>query len=104
MLRNAMVDSARRARPRGSRVPRLAFVVVARSHPGLHGYLTQCFSRVAPAIQVITDRRCSERRHRLRETAAERRRRNRRRLTGADDALRCHGYVVIGSDHVTWSL
>src|SRR5215510_11149315 len=95
MLRNAPVDSSRRAGPLGSRVPYPALVVVARSHPGLHGYLAQCFSGTT-AIRVITDRRLGDRRHKTRERTVECRRSARRGLTDADDALRCHGYVIVG--------
>jgi len=104
MVPNAPVDSSRRAGPRGSRVPHLALVVVAGSHPGLHGYLTRCFSGATPAIRVITDRRLGDRRQKTRESTVERRRSARRRLTDADNALRCHGYVIVGSDQLTWSL
>lgn len=70
-----------------------AFVIVAHDQPDLYDYLMRSFQGV-PGVEVIADRRRGERRHRIRSTAAERRRVDRRRHPEVAAELRARGFAI----------
>ena len=72
--------------------------IVARWNAPLFEHLGQTLAR-DDRVEVILDRRLSERRRRVQTHEPERRRTNRRRL-GLDNMLRSHGVVFIRRERV----
>jgi hypothetical protein len=68
--------------------------IVSRDRPDLHIYLSQTFAN-ARGVEVIWDRRVSERRMSLNGTAPERRRQQRRVNVTVEEELRTVGYSFL---------
>jgi hypothetical protein len=71
--------------------------VVARSEESLHSYLTKSFSDLE-TVQVLLDRRLSERRHTQAPTGSERRRGSERRNHDVSRSLAELGWAVVRRD------
>jgi hypothetical protein len=71
--------------------------VVSRDRPDLYRYLSQTFAD-AENVEVIWDRRVSERRGLTQDATPERRRRDRRVRPTVDEELRAVGYAFLDLD------
>ena len=71
--------------------------VVARSEASLYSYLTESFSDLG-TVQVLLDRRLSERRHTQAPTASDRRLRSERRNHDVSRSLAELGWAVVRRD------
>jgi hypothetical protein len=72
-------------------------LIVARDRGKLYGYLRRAFAG-NPTVEVVVDRRRTERRRIDQPRASERRRGNRRLILEFDDQLRALGWAVVQLD------